>query len=331
VKVCIYGAGAIGGHLAARLAMGGAEVSVIARGAQLAAIRANGLLVKAADGDMLVHPHAAQHPAELGPQDAVLVCTKVPALGAVAQAIGPLLGQGAFGPTPVAFVTNGIPWWYFTQHGGPEEGRRVPEADPGDVVWNAVGPARAIGGVIYSACAVEAPGVVQVVSKASKLVLGEPDNSRSDRCVALANAFKAGGIACSVSPDIRTEVWAKLLNNLSNGPICLLSRRDMQATFADPVVREAAVRGVEEGMAIAAAMGRPVGGTALERITLSSGIAHKPSILQDLEAGRPMEVASLFQAALRLAHQRGVPTPMLSLLVALAAQAATAAGLYRAE
>jgi 2-dehydropantoate 2-reductase len=326
MKVCIYGAGAIGGHLAARLAKGGAEVSVVARGAQLAAIRANGLRVKAADGEILCQPRAEEHPAELGPQDAVLVCTKVPALGAVASAIGPLLGPA----TPVAFVTNGIPWWYFASHGGPEDGQRVPEADPGDLVWNAIGPARAIGGVIYSACAVEAPGVVQVASKASKLVLGEPDGSRSERCVALASAFKAGGIACSVSADIRTEVWGKLLNNLSNGPICLLSRQDMKATFADPVVRAAALAVVHEAMAAAAAMGRPVGGTAAERIDLSAGIAHKPSILQDLEAGRPMEVASLFQAPLRLARERGVATPTLALLVALAAQAAAAAGLYRA-
>lgn len=324
MRVCIYGAGAIGGHLAGRLAKGGAEVSVVARGAQLAAIRTNGLTVRAADGEMHSRPRASDDPAELGPQDMVVVCTKVPALAAVAAGIAPLLGPD----TAVAFVANGIPWWYFDRHGGLLDGVRVPEVDPGDAIRNAVGVERTLGGVIYSACAVEAPGVIQVVSRTNKLFLGEPDGSRSDRAVALADAFKAGGLACSVSPDIRTEVWGKLLNNLANGPICLATRRGIRDTFADPVLHEAAIRVVEEGMAIAAAMGRPVPGSAADKVNLSAGIAHKPSILQDLEQGRPMEIDALFSVALRLAREHGVATPTLSLTVALAVQAARAAGLY---
>jgi 2-dehydropantoate 2-reductase len=327
MRICIYGPGAIGGHLAGRLAKGGAEVSVVARGAQLAAIRERGLTVRLPDDTIECRPKAAADPAELGPQDAVVVCTKVPALAGVARAIAPLLGP----ETPVAFVTNGIPWWYFARHGGAEEGRRVPEADPGDVVWDAIGPERAIGGVVYSACSVPEPGVVAVTSRTSKLILGEPDGTRSTRAMALAGAFKQGGLPCSVSADIRTDVWAKLLNNLSNGPICLLTRRDMRETFRDATIRAAAVEVVREGLAIAAAMGRPVGGAAEERIDLSVDIPHKPSILQDLEAGRPMEVDALFQAPLRLARERGVPAPNLALMVALAAQAAEAAGLYRRE
>ncbi|MBK1658721.1 ketopantoate reductase family protein [Paracraurococcus ruber] len=324
MRICIVGAGAIGGHLAGRLAKAGADLSVLARGATLAAIRAEGLRVLAADGEMLARPRVAEHAAELGPQDAVLVCTKVPALGAVARGIGPLLGP----ETPVAFVTNGIPWWYFHAVGGAEEGQRVPEADPDGAVWDLVGPRRAIGGVIYSACHVPAPGVVEVTSRTSKLILGEPDGARSARAQALAGLFKAGGLPCSVSADIRTDVWAKLLNNLSNGPICVLTRRNMRDTFRDAAVRQAAVQVVREGMAIAAAMGRPVPGAAEERIDLSANIPHKPSILQDLEAGRPMEVDALFQVVLRLARERGVPAPMLELLVAMMAQAAEAAGLY---
>jgi 2-dehydropantoate 2-reductase len=329
VRICVYGAGAIGGHLAARLARGaqasGAAVSVVARGAQLAAIRAHGLVVRtAAEGVVECRPRAAADPAELGPQDAVLVCTKVPALPSVAAGIAPLLGPD----TAVAFVANGIPWWYFDRHGGPREGDRVPEADPGDAVRRAVGVARTIGGVIYSASHVPEPGVVEVTSRTGKLILGEPDGARSERAVALAAAFKAGGMPCSVSPDIRTEVWAKLLNNLSNGPVCLLTRRHMRDTFADPAIRDAAVQAVREGMAVAAALGRPVAGAPEDRITLSADLAHKPSILQDLEAGRPMEVEALFRAPLRLAREAGVPTPTLSLLVAMASQAAEAAGLY---
>jgi len=320
VRICVYGAGAIGGHLAGRLAKGGAAVSVVARGPQLAAIRARGLVVRAADGLIEAPVRAAEDPAELGPQDAVVVCTKVPALPSVAAAIAPLLGP----ETPVAFVTNGIPWWYFA-----ETGERVPEVDPAGVIWDAIGPARAIGGVIYSACSVAEPGVIQVTSKGNKLILGEPDGTRSDRAVALAAAFKAGGLATSVSEKIRIEVWAKLLNNLANGPLCILSRRHIQDTFRDQAVRDAAVAVVREAMGLAAAMGQPVPGTPEERITLSIDLPHKPSILQDLEAGRPMEVDALFQVPLRLARERGVPVPMLALTVALASQAAEAAGLYR--
>lgn len=324
MRICVYGPGAIGGHLAARLSKGGAEVSVVARGAQLAAIREKGLLVRVADGDIHCRPRAAEHAAELGPQDAVLVTTKVPALPSVAAGIGPLLGP----ETHVGFVLNGIPWWYFDRHGGPRDGQRVPEADSGDAIRHAVGVARSIGGVVYSASNLAAPGVVEVTSATSKLILGEPDGTRSDRAVALAAAFKAGGMPCSVSPDIRTEVWAKLLNNLSNGPVCLLTRRHMKDSFADPMVREAALRVVQEGLAIAAAFGRPVPGAPEDRINLSAGLAHKPSILQDLEAGRPMEIDSLLLAPLRLAREAGVPAPTLALLVTLAVQAAQAAGLH---
>lgn len=325
MRICVYGAGAIGGYLAGRLAKGGAELSVVARGPHLAAIRAEGLTVHMAEGALHSRPAASDRPADLGPQDAVVVCTKVPALPSVAAGIGPLLGPD----TAVAFVTNGIPWWYFDRHGGAAEGTRLPELDPGDAIRRAVGVERTLGGVVYAACSVVSPGVVDVSSKTSKLILGEPDGTRSARAAALANAFKAGGLPCSVSPDIRDEVWGKLLNNLANGPLCLLTRRDMRDTFADPVVNAAALKAVEEGLAVAAAMGRRVSSSAQERISLSARIAHKPSILQDLELGRPMEIDALFTVPLRLARERGVPTPMLSLLVALATQAAEAAGLYR--
>ena len=325
MRICVYGPGAIGGHLAARLAKGGAEVSVVARGATLAAIRDRGLQVRVADGDIHCHPRAAERAEDLGPQDAVVVTTKVPALPAVAAGIGPLLRPD----TTVAFVVNGIPWWYFDRHGGAHEGRRVPEADPGDAVREAVGVARTLGGVIYSASHIAEPGVVHVTSATSKLLLGEPDGTRSDRAVALAAAFKAGGMPCSVSPDIRTDVWAKLLNNLSVGPACMLTRRHMLDTFADPAIRAASLRAVQEGIAVAAAYGRAIPGDPADRLNLSASLAHKPSILQDLEAGRAMEIDSLLLAPLRLAREAGVAAPTLELLVTLAVQGAVAAGLHR--
>ena len=274
---------------------------------------------------MRSRPSASDRPADLGPQDAVVVCTKVPALGSVAEGIGPLLGPD----TSVAFVTNGIPWWYFDRHGGESDGARVPEVDPGEAIRRAVGVERTLGGVVYAACSVVSAGVVEVSSRTSKLILGEPDGERSARAVALADAFKAGGLPCSVTADIRSEVWGKLLNNLANGPLCLLTRRDMRDTFADPVLHDAALKVVEEGLALAAAMGRHISSSAQERVSLSAQIPHKPSILQDLELGRPMEIDALFAVPLRLARERGVPMPTLSLLVAMATQAAEAAGLYR--
>jgi len=219
MKVCVYGAGAIGGHLAARLAKGGAQVSLVARGAHLAAIRDGGLVVHAHDGTHHSHPQASAEPAELGPQDAVIVTVKSPALPAVAAGIAPLLGPD----TPVAFVMNGIPWWYFDHDGGAHEGRRLPEADPGDALRHAIGVGRTIGGVVYSATEVIAPGVVRSEHGNIRLILGEPDGRVSDRARAISALMEAGGIPCPVSPDIRTELWSKLLGNLASGPLCVLA------------------------------------------------------------------------------------------------------------
>ncbi len=177
MKICVFGAGAIGGHLAARLAHGGADVSVVARGAHLAAIRANGLRLEAPDANFTVKVAATDDPATLGPQDAVLVTVKAPALGSVAASIAPLLGPD----TPVVFVINGIPWWYFDQHGGALDGTPLDSLDPGGAVRAAIGPARAIGGVVYSACTVTAPGVIEVEHLRNRLVLGELDGTLSAR------------------------------------------------------------------------------------------------------------------------------------------------------
>jgi len=325
VRICVFGAGAIGGHLAARLAKAGAEVSVVARGAHLQAIRERGLLLRARDGEVLCHPRASADPSELGPQDAVLVCTKTPALPEVAAAIGPLLREG----TAVAFVTNGVPWWYFCSIGGPRDGDAVPEADPDGSVRRAVGIGRTAGGVVWSACSVVAPGIILSEHPSNRLVLGEIDGRASDRLARIASLLEAGGMQGRVVPDIRREVWAKLMNNLSNGPFCLLSRQGLKGTLEIPAVYAAAIRCAEEGAAIARAYGCEVEGAAEQRVRRSASIAHKPSILQDLEAGRPMEVDTLLRAPLRLAREAGVPTPTLDLVVTLAVQAARSAGVYR--
>jgi 2-dehydropantoate 2-reductase len=324
MKICVYGAGAIGGHVAARLAAKGADVSLIARGAHLRAIQQNGLTVHAPDGRLHSRPRATDNPAELGPQDAVLVTVKAPALGSVAADIAPLLRAD----TSVAFIMNGIPWWYFDRHGGPLDGKRIPALDPGDAIRNAVGVHRTLGGVVYAAATVTAPGEVLVEAKDARVTLGELDHSHSSRVRALAEMLSHGIMTGEASDNIRRAVWMKLLGNLMTGPLCCLTRSSMRETLANPAVRAAAVRAAEEIDAIASAYGHPLGGAAEPRIARSAGLDHKPSILQDLELGRPMEVEALWVAPLRLAREASVAVPTLELTTQLAAQQARAARLY---
>lgn len=324
MRIAIYGAGAIGGHLAARLVRGGAKVSVVARGAQLAAIRARGIRVMAPDWDGVVPVAASDDPAELGVQDAVLVTVKAPALASVAERIAPLLGPD----TPVVFVMNGVPWWYFHAHGGKLEGRRLAQVDPGGAMWDAAGPDRAVGGVVYSACTVVAPGVIAVANKRSKLVIGEPDGRMTGRMAAIAAPLQAAGIEVDQTPRIRDALWQKLLSNLALGPVCVLGAMAPQDLFGAPAIQQAVRACFAEGMAVAAAMGCPVSVDVDAQIRHGLAMAHKPSILQDLELGRPMEIDGIYGAALELARLAGVATPTLDRLVALVRVRARAAGLY---
>jgi 2-dehydropantoate 2-reductase len=325
MRICVFGAGAIGGHIAVRLAMGGSAVSVVARGPQLAAIQAQGLTVQAPDGTLHSRPRASADPADLGPQDAVLVATKVTALPEVAASIAPLLGP----ETAVVFINNGIPWWYFDRTA--EAGRRLPALDPDEALRRFVGVPRTLGAVVYSAATVVAPGVIEALASDSRVILGELDGAMTPRLAAIAGAIAAGGMGGVAVPDIRAHVWAKLLGNLMNGPLCLLSRATMQDMLADPACRAAALTAAREVMALAAAYDQPIRGqTPEERIARSLKIAHRPSILQDLEAGRSMEIDAMFQVPLQLARAAGVPTPCLDLTIALATRAAIGAGLYRA-
>jgi 2-dehydropantoate 2-reductase len=324
MKICIYGAGAIGGHLAARLHRAGAEVSVVARGAHLAAIQARGLTVHAIDGEHHAKVRASAEPGELGRQDAVFVTVKAPALPAVAASIGPLLGAD----TPVAFVMNGIPWWYFDHLAGPHEGKSLPRIDPGDGLRRALGPGRAIGGVVYSASAVTSPGVVEVEQPKSRFILGEPDGTVSDRVVTLAGLITKGGISGEATPAIRTEIWNKLISNLAGGTLAVLTGSAPKGVYGEPATEQASLRMMQEATAIAQALGADPLTDHARRISGQRAMDHKPSILQDLELGRPMEIDGMFDAPLALAHLAGVEAPTLELLVALCKLRARSAGLY---
>lgn len=326
MRICVFGAGAVGGYLAAYLARGGAEVSAVARGTHLAAIRAHGLTVEAPDESLTVRIAASDNPADLGPQDMVLVTVKAPALPAVAATIAPLLGS----ETPVAFVMNGIPWWYFHAHGGPLDGRQLNLLDPGGALWRTIGPARAIGGVFWPACSVPSPGVVRLLTGAGAgTVFGEPSNATTPRLQALAEAFRAAALPVTVTDDIRTLIWRKLAFNLSAGPLCVLTETPVLETHTDPALVHCSGVVLAEAMAIAAAMGITLTMDIAAIAATNQRLAHRPSILQDLTAGRPMEIEALYGVPLEMARLAGVPTPMLDVLVGLIKVKARARGLYQ--
>jgi 2-dehydropantoate 2-reductase len=326
MRIRVFGAGAVGGYLAGYLANGGAEVSIVARGAHLAAIRANGLIVETPDHRINVRLPASDAPAELGRQDAVIVTVKAPGLSSVAAGIVPLLN----GDTPVAFVMNGIAWWYFHAHGGVLEGRRLSRLDPDNALWRAVSPQRAIGGVFWPACSVPAPGVIRLLSGAGRgTVFGEPDGTTTPRIEALAGAFRAAALPVTIAPDIRELIWQKLAFNLSAGPMCVLTQTAVRATHEEAALIECSRRLLAEAEAIARAMGCRLDIDADRVVATNTRLAHRPSILQDLEARRPMEIDALYTVPLEMARLKNVPTPTLNLLVAMIRQRARAAGLYR--
>jgi 2-dehydropantoate 2-reductase len=323
MKICVFGAGAIGGNVAARLAASGADVSVIARGDHLAAIRANGITLEMPQETITARVKASAEARDLGPQDLVLVTVKAPALPDVAAGIAPLLKPD----TPVVFVMNGVPWWYFYKHGGKLDGRRLPRIDPGDAVWNAVGPGRAIGSVINSSNSIVRPGVIRNTSARAHLVIGEPSGEMSARVKTIADAINASTATATVSARIRDDVWTKLLANLSSNMLTLLAQAPLGQVIGDPACNAAVKTIAQEGAAIAKALGCIVSIDVDQAFSAAS--THKPSIVQDLERGRPLELDSMFTVPAEFAKMLGVATPMLDLMLALTMLRARGAGLYK--
>ena len=324
MKVCVYGAGAVGGHIAARLAEGGADVAVVARGAQLAAIRDSGLRVVTPERSMVSRPTASDDPAMLGRQDIVVVAVKAPALADVARGIAPLLGPD----TPVVLVMNGIPWWYFHAHGGPLDDRRIDRVDPGGTAWRLIGPERVVGAVAHTACVVVEPGVVSVANPRNSIVLGRPDGRDDPRVDAMADCLRDGGIDVTVTTRIRDAIWQKVLMNLVGGALGIVTASAMGEALAEPAVLAAAERMTDEAVAVAKALGCDPGDPRPGLTRLRSS-RHRQSILQDLTLGRSMEVDALLAAPLDLARLAGIATPTADLIVGLATRRAIAAGLYQ--
>lgn len=325
MRLCVYGAGAVGGYLAGFLARGGADVSVVARGAHLAAIQAHGLTVETPDETITQRVAASDDPARLGPQDAVLVTVKGPSLPDVAAHIAPLLGPD----TSVAFVMNGIPWWYFHGLPGHRAGEPIPLLDPDGALARTVGPHRAIGGVFWPACSVPRPGVIRLLSGAGRgTSFGEPTNTITPRLEAIGAAFRAAGLPVTLSDNIRALIWHKLSFNLSAGPMCVLTQSAVKATHTEPALIAASRALMTEAKALAAAMGYPVDLDLDQAQAINTNLAHRPSILQDLEAGRRMEIDALYSVPLQMAEAAGIPMPTLTTLAALIRVKAREKALY---
>ncbi|MGW3460384.1 2-dehydropantoate 2-reductase [Streptomyces olivaceoviridis] len=307
MKVAVLGAGAIGAYVGAALHRAGADVHLIARGPHLAAMRRHGVQVVSPRGDFTAHPRATDDPAEVGPVDHVFLGLKTTAYAACGPLIAPLLHER----TTVVAAQNGIPWWYFHRHGGPHDGHRLESVDPGGAVSAVLAPERAVGCVVYAATELQAPGVVRHV-EGTRFSLGEPDRSLSARCLELSAAMRAGGLKCPVEPDLRNDIWLKLLGNISFNPICALARATMRQMCRHGGTRRVIETMMRETLCVAEALGCEVGVSIERRLAGAERVGdHRTSTLQDLERGRPLELDVLLAAVVELAEITGVEVPTL--------------------
>ncbi|MEM7195096.1 MAG: 2-dehydropantoate 2-reductase [Pseudomonadota bacterium] len=323
MKIAIYGAGAIGGFLGALLHRAGADVSLIARGEHLAAIQKNGLTLEM-DGEVLhTSPRATDNPAELGPQDYVIVALKAHASPYVVDAMQPLLDEH----TAVVTAMNGIPWWYFYRHGGDLDGRRIESVDPDNRQWDGIGPERAIGCVVYPACDVSGPGVIKHIN-GNRFALGEPDGEKSERVLSLSQTLIKAGLRSPIR-SIRDEIWVKLWGNLCFNPISTLTTATLDTVATDPGTRSVARSMMLEAQQIGESFGIRFEIDVEKRIDGAAAVgAHKTSMLQDLQLGRPMEIDALLTSVQELGRIACIDTPTIDTVLSLVQQRGRVAGLY---
>jgi 2-dehydropantoate 2-reductase len=304
MKICIYGAGAIGGHLAA--------------------MRENGRKLLIGEEAHVARPRCTDNPAELGVQDVVIICLKAHSVPAVTGLMQPLLGPH----TRIVTAVNGIPYWYFYKHGGAYEGSTLESIDPGGRQWRELGPERAIGCIVYPATEIEAPGVVRHVY-GNQFPLGEPSGEITDDITALSELFTAAGLKAPILDRIRDEIWLKLWGNVCLNPISALTHATLDVICSDPDTRALSKAIMLESQAIAESFGIRFRVDVERRIEGARKVgAHKTSMLQDLERGRPLEIDPLVTVVQEMGRLTGIPTPALDAVAALVAQRAKIAGLY---
>ena len=323
MRICIFGAGAVGSHFAVRLALSGQDVSCVMRGPHLAAVQARGLTVRVRDEEFLAKVKASDDPTKLGPQDVVISTLKANSLGSLVTGLPPLLRDD----TSIVFAQNGIPWWY--DIGLPADQPPPPDLgflDPGGRLRQAVARQRIIGGVIFSANEVVAPGIVMNLSPERNMLLaGECDDRASARIEGVRAMLNQASIQSPVTPRIREAIWSKLLTNMSMSVLCLVTGQTAKAVREDPALRDIVPRLLDEANNVGQSCFPEV-----KRVTRSGPAPdHKPSLLQDYERGRGMEIDALVRAPAAFARAAGLSMPMLDMLAALAIRQARDKGLYQ--
>ncbi|MGA3096227.1 MAG: 2-dehydropantoate 2-reductase [Bryobacteraceae bacterium] len=317
MRFLIAGAGAIGGYMGACLARAGEDVTLFARGPHLRAIEQRGLAVISADGDFHVRPPVTGDLAGLtkaGPAEVIVVGVKAHSLTQLAPLLQPLIGQ----ETTVVSTQNGIPWWYFQVGESRNPGLRLERVDPGGIVAAAIDPARVVGSIVYLGAQIVEPGVIRH-TEGNRISLGEPDGSRSSRCRAIAEALIRAGLRCPVTTRIRHEIWAKLLGNAAFNPISALTRATLAGMARDAGVRDIVRRIMTEVEAVARRLGVEIPISIEQRIAGAEKVGeHKTSMLQDLEAGRPLELEAVVGAVLELGERLGIGMPHMRTVYACA-------------
>lgn len=325
MKVCVFGAGAVGGFIAASLARHAQhDVSAVIRGQRLAEVIEKGLAVEIGGKTWQTPVRTSADGTDLGPQEIVFVTLKAPAIPGASNAIKSLLDPD----TVVVFVMNGIPWWYYYKHGGAQDGRRFELLDPSSRIWDNIGPNRVLGCVAYCSAAVRPDGVIHIDYPEFHFDVGEPDGTSSERLQTVVDLMNAAALHTSATGDIRQRIWAKLALNMATGPNTILAQLPLRDVCAEPGMLEAVEEMIREAISIARAAGVNLDLDIKAALAKVSKSAHKPSILQDLEASRPMEIDGLYRVPLEMGKSFGVDTPTLRLTVALATLRARAAGLY---
>ena len=312
MKVAVLGAGAIGAYVGASLARGGTDVHLIARGDHLDALRRDGVRVRSSRGDFEARPPATDDPSEIGPVDFVFLGLKANSYASAGPLLEPLLHD----ETAVVAGQNGIPWWYFHGIDGKYAGRRIEAVDPDGAVSRVIPPERAIGCVVYAGTELAEPGVVQHL-EGTRFTIGEPDGTLSRRCLAFSEAMVAGGLKCPVEERIRDEIWVKLMGNVAFNPLSALTRATLAGMCRHAPTRRLVGLMMEETLEIAHAVGAQPSVSIERRLAGAERVGeHKPSTLQDLEAGKPLELAALIDAVVELADLTGIDAPCLRAVAA---------------
>ncbi len=305
MRIVIAGAGAIGGYIGARLARVGADVVLFARGPHLRAMQEHGLRVISPDGDFEVTPRVAVDLAKVGMADVVFLGVKAHGLTRLAPALPPLFGPD----TLVVSTQNGIPWWYFQNHGGALEGLHLERVDPGGVIAAAIEPRRIVGSLAYFSADIAEPGVIHH-TEGNRISFGEPDGTRSDRTRKIAEALIAAGFRCPITTRFRHEIWVKLLGNVAFNPISALTGGTLEELVRHPDVSKLVRDVMTEAEAVAAKLGIELPISIDQRMAGAEKVgAHKTSMLQDLEAGRPMEIEAVVGAVVELGERLGLQLP----------------------